>query len=1483
MDIEVDLSPINVNVDNASSTTEVTVLTPACYGYNPAGGNVDLSNYATIPFTTGISGALQDQIVGSVAGVATLNGLNGAVIIKATGSNSLTINGNTIVISGSASAGSVTNADLVSTSGVLSTKIQQTGSNLISLIIGLSGQSNLDYVTKSSTGSYTGAFYPRFDNPSGYITNSAIVAASGVLSDQIYNTGSILDQKINTASGFLSGRVVSLNSLNGILDILGAGNNFVSVVGNSIVVSGSGTIPDLSNYVTLINLNNASGVLAGQIQNTGSNLYNIIISTSGVLQGGIINVANNLGATGSYLFGLINASSAGISSINSQSGALNFTGAGNVSVVVNGQNFTFSGSTGIYSSFYQLSNPSNFANSGNLQSTGSILDDKINLLSGYGVSQYALISTTNLISGNLGATGQNLQSQINALNLSTGQYTGIFYPRFENPSGYINNSYLVSTSGSLAGQIYDTGNSLDQKINSLSGNLTSNYSQVKITGSNTILFPSFTGVGTNTVYVLGNTVYISGIGSTGAGTTIDTGLFYPASNPQHYITSGDVSTVSGVLQGNINSVATNLGATGSYLFGLINASSAGVGSINSTSGNLAFTGAGNVSIIVNGQQFTVSGATGIYSSFYQTSNPYEFAQSGNVAATGNSLQNQITILNSATGSYYLNSNPNSFATSGNLQSTGIALINYVNSLSGRVISLNSLNGVLNILGTGNNFVTVVGNNIVISGSGTTPDLSNYVTLSNLNNASGVLDGKIQVTGSNLYNTIIGLSGQSNIDYASKTLVNSVSGVLQGNINVVAANLGSTGSYLLGLINASSAGVGSINSTSGNLTLTGAGNVTVIVNGQQLTVSGSTGIYSSFYQVSNPSNFANSGNLQSTGSILDNKINSVSGFIIGNYSLISTTNLISGNLGATGQNLQNQINNITNGTGGFVNAFYPLSGNPSGYVNQVYVGNVSGGLQTNINTVASNLGATGANLQGQINNINIVTGTYTGLPFYPLFGNPSGYITNFHLTGTSGSLTTTIYNTGSVLDSRISSLSGYSNSNFATISNLQITGSVLDNKINSTAISLTGAIASTGQALYNYYDGLSGGLGVTGSLLDSKINSLSGYSNSNFNAVIITGSSLVPIINFTGIGGTQVILSGAMVLISGGSSAGGGETNTASNLGNGIGVYSTKVGVDLRFNSITGGTGIQVNLSGNNIFVNSNLNTGQFYPASNPYQYTRSGDVSSITNAISGNLILTGQSLDTKINNFSGYVGSNYNAVKITGSAIFPIIDVSGAGNVSVFSSGIRVFISGDTSNLATVINLQTTGSNLYSLITNLSGQANLNYATITNLFTTGSVLNARFTGLSGNLTQTGIQLMSIIANTGSQAWSAANNNGINLSGRLTTTGVNLGASITALSGFLTGNYSSVKILDISGDRNNNLNLGTVSAYFHTGSANTTWTLPALVLNTGRTYFLKNMGNTVTLTGQFQEKIYGFQPVDSYPILSGEAYIVTNFGQTWGIM
>jgi len=70
-------------------------------------------------------------------------------------------------------------------------------------------------------------------------------------------------------------------------------------------------------------------------------------------------------------------------------------------------------------------------------------------------------------------------------------------------------------------------------------------------------------------------------------------------------------------------------------------------------------------------------------------------------------------------------------------------------------------------------------------------------------------------------------------------------------------------------------------------------------------------------------------------------------------------------------------------------------------------------------------------------------------------------------------------------------------------------------------------------------------------------------------------------------------------------------------------------------------------------------------------------------------------------------------------------------------------------------------------------------------FTSVAVVNGMGSNLSGNLTSTGQALLTAIANTGQQAWTAANNNGINLSGNLTSTGVALGTRIDTVTTNLT--------------------------------------------------------------------------------------------------
>ena len=56
-------------------------------------------------------------------------------------------------------------------------------------------------------------------------------------------------------------------------------------------------------------------------------------------------------------------------------------------------------------------------------------------------------------------------------------------------------------------------------------------------------------------------------------------------------------------------------------------------------------------------------------------------------------------------------------------------------------------------------------------------------------------------------------------------------------------------------------------------------------------------------------------------------------------------------------------------------------------------------------------------------------------------------------------------------------------------------------------------------------------------------------------------------------------------------SGTGQTNTASNLGAGEGIYSTKVGVDLQFKSLIGGDNITLTADSNEITISGSAGGG----------------------------------------------------------------------------------------------------------------------------------------------------------------------------------------------------------------------------------------------------------------------------------------------------
>jgi outer membrane murein-binding lipoprotein Lpp len=275
-----------------------------------------------------------------------------------------------------------------------------------------------------------------------------------------------------------------------------------------------------------------------------------------------------------------------------------------------------------------------------------------------------------------------------------------------------------------------------------------------------------------------------------------------------------------------------------------------------------------------------------------------------------------------------------------------------------------------------------------------------------------------------------------------------------------------------IITGNSVGIGALPSTgtqklfvSGNFAVSGSSvfSIRPTVNGTGVLLSG---------EAATPQNLA------TTGSTLDTKINSLSGYSNSTFATIT-------NLALTGSNLQTQINNL--------DLNYATDASVSGVATNLAttgstlntkIDNLSG-YSNNIFATITNLASTGSTLNTRINSLsgyvnsassNIVytTGnqTISGSKTFAassyvfsganvIFTNNTGIVSGewrfanrptVNGTGVvlSGEAATpqNLATTGSTLDTKINSLSGYSNSNFATIANLALTGSTLNTRINS---------------------------------------------------------------------------------------------------------------------------------------------------------------------------------------------------------------------------------------------------------------------------------------------------------------------------------------------------------------------------------------------------------------------------------------------------
>jgi hypothetical protein len=655
-------------------------------------------------------------------------------------------------------------------------------------------------------------------------------------------------------------------------------------------------------------------------------------------------------------------------------------------------------------------------------------------------------------------------------------------------------------------------------------------------------------------------------------------------------------------------------------------------------------------------------------------------------------------------------------------------------LSGTVAGVSSVNGqtgALNIYGTGGNiFVTASSQGIYVSGSG-------FVSTNDLNDVSGVLSAQIGLTGSDLYNLITGLSG-------------AISG--GGSGDVTQAELNATGAKITALSGYVDT---QISGLSGRLELTGSQAWNAAQN-NALNLSGviqQSG--SNLYVLTTGASGALVDLIHSTSGGVTS-LNSLSGALTlqgaGNVSVTTNgqTLIVSGD---TGDYASFALRTELTQTGVVFGAkIDSLSG---------YVGNVSGALQTQLDTLsgATGLAATGASLYSLITGLSGQSAT--------------DYATKTQLT-----------QTGVDLIARGLLISGVLATGIAN------TGQQAWTAAQNNALNLSGTIAQTGAAAVAYANGigvnLSGNLTLTGQTLDNKVNALSGFVGnvSGGLEVRITATGNSAVIHANGIGSglsgnlasTGATL-GALIIASGnaavahtngmGSIISGNLTLTGQTLDNKINSLSGFVG------QVSGGLEARIRATGNAAVAHAN----------------------SIGQTISGNLTVTGQTLYRQTTGLSGYMINLIEAASAGVSAInglSGVLTIEGTGSITVFTVGSTILVSGDSDPtfyatvpfvtgvsgdlqnqinlLATGASLESTGQQLYTLVTGLSGQAVIDYATKT------------------QLTQTGVTLGALVIATGNAAVAHANGIGVNLSGNLTATGATLNGRINSLSGFV-GNVS----------------------------------------------------------------------------------------------
>jgi hypothetical protein len=185
-----------------------------------------------------------------------------------------------------------------------------------------------------------------------------------------------------------------------------------------------------------------------------------------------------------------------------------------------------------------------------------------------------------------------------------------------------------------------------------------------------------------------------------------------------------------------------------------------------------------------------------------------------------------------------------------------------------------------------------------------------------------------------------------------------------------------------------------------------------------------------------------------------------------------------------------------------------------------------------------------------------------------------------------------------------------------------------------------------------------------------------------------------------------------------------------------------------------------------------------------YVSGNSGYFQSAVNSLTTNLNLTGANLNTSINILSGLFTGH------TGS-----LDTNYATEAELASTGLNLNnkINSLSGYSASAANLAITGSNLYTLITNFSGNLDADFASQAELNSLSGYVNSQDTSISNNLTSTGSSLDNKINSLSGWSASAANlaSTGATLITNLFNTGSNLNTKIDNLSGYINSQDNNI--------------------------------------------------------------------------------------------